>query len=307
VVQFEDGALRVWRAPPETGFPDGKLMQETIVGPRRERAHHEQRAQKSRGELALEGPPTERAHAHGAGRGPESPFGILHAPVEVNQLLQKRGVEVFLERLRDAAPPGVEFHYVTEVLHQGDNMRLADITYRIDVSLNGVRVPFAEFKIEIDTFSVTAKTPDQITARDIVRADPITFRSSDHPQIQRILEHLRELADVPRFVTYGLGRGEPVTPVEAAVVLSQVDPDGLQGVIAASHGGLVGIQPETLPGFSATAWEKRVSEHFESDSWARFVVVDIRDLHLTRDQIQALEAAIVRLGDKGERKIVLIR
>lgn len=307
VVQFDDGALRVWRAPPEEGFPDGRLIQETIVGPRRERAGHEQRAQKPRSELELPGPPTERAHAHGAGRGPESPFGILHAPVEVNQLLQKRGVEVFLERLRDSAPPGAEFHYVTEIRPQPDNIRLAEVTYRIDVSLNGERMPFAEFRIDVDPAEAIGKAPAEVRGRDILQVDTIEFRSHENPQVQRVLEHLAELVDVPRFAQHGLGRGEPVTAVAAAALLSQVDTQGVRDTIAASRGALVALTPEPRPGFSAAAWEKRVSEHFESESWARFVVVDIRGLDLTKVQILDLEAAIDRLGDKGARQIALIR
>ena len=96
------------------------------------------------------GRPAHRApHAHGAGRSPESPFGILHAPVEVNQVLQKRGIEGYLEALRDNSPP-VSWHYVTEVTPQTDPRRVATVTYRIDVTIRGQRAPFAEFSIEIE-------------------------------------------------------------------------------------------------------------------------------------------------------------
>jgi len=91
VLQLENGGLRVWREKPTSEFPEGRLIQESIVGPRQDRRGYE-KIHETYSEAGLVGPPTELGHVHGAGRGIESPFGILHVPVGVNQALQRLGI-----------------------------------------------------------------------------------------------------------------------------------------------------------------------------------------------------------------------
>lgn len=301
VLQLEDGALRVWRAP------DGKLMQETTVSGRRERAGHETRLLESFGKSGMAGPRTERAHAHGAGRSPESPFGILHAPVEVNQVLQKRGIEGYLEALRDNSPPGVSWHYVTEVTPQTDPRRLATVTYRIDVTVRGQRVPFAEFSIEIDPLPAVNRRGRPLRGNDISWVDPIRFRDSEHPTMQSILGMLRELADVPDVLHHGLPRGAAVSPARAAQQLATLDPEGVRRAVQHSEGRLRALPPGDAAHFDVAAWARQLSDHFDSGSWARFVVVDLRGLGLNAAQIAAVDAAIAALPRKNARRVLVLR
>jgi hypothetical protein len=65
VLQLENGGLRVWREKPTSEFPEGRLIQETIVGPRQERKGYE-KINLTHSQAGLDGPPTELVHAHGA-------------------------------------------------------------------------------------------------------------------------------------------------------------------------------------------------------------------------------------------------
>ena len=59
VLQLKNGGLRVWRDP------DGRLIQETIVGSRQDAKVYE-KVNLTHSEAGLDGPPTELAHGHGA-------------------------------------------------------------------------------------------------------------------------------------------------------------------------------------------------------------------------------------------------
>lgn len=301
VLQLEDGALRVWRAP------DGTLMQETTVSGRRERAGHETRLLESFGKSGMTGPRTERAHAHGAGRSPESPFGILHAPVDVNQVLQKRGIEGYLEALRDNSPPGVSWHYATEVTPQTDGRRLSTVTYRIDVTIRGQRVPFAEFSIRIDPLPAVNRRGRALRGNDISWVSPIRFRDSEHPTVQSILGMLRELADVPGVLHHGLPRGAAVSAARAVQQLATLDTDGVRRAVQHSEGRLRALPPGDAAHFDAAAWARQLSDHFDSGSWARFVVVDLRGLGLNAAQIAAVDAAIAALPRRNARRVLVLR
>jgi hypothetical protein len=112
---------------------------------------------------------------------------------------------------------------------------------------------------------------------------------------------------VPRLVQHGLGRGEAVDAPAAAAHLSVFDPSAVRDIVRASRGGMVSLPPAGAVNFDAKAWAKRLDAHFESDSWARFVVVDLRGLGLSARQIKRLEAIIAALPDTQARHIALIR
>jgi hypothetical protein len=303
VLQFANGMLRVWRGPPETGHPNGRLHQETLVGEGVDRQGHEKFAQKTFYKALLSGPFTERGHAHGAGLGVESPFGILHVPREVNQALQNRGVELLLRRLRDASPPGVEWHYVTEVIEQPREGRLMSISYRIDVTVKGARVRFAEFNIHVDALPARAN----VKGRHIVSIDPLTFRSSDHATVQEILGRLEQLVDVPDLVLHGLPRGERAKAAEVVTRLSLIDPEFVRSTVSKSDGKIRAIKPDRTESFDPVVWAQRLNAHFEGDSRASFVVVDLRGLNLIAGQVAKVEEVIAGLPKKDARRILLIR
>ncbi|GAB1260351.1 eCIS core domain-containing protein [Aurantivibrio plasticivorans] len=76
----------------------------------------------------------QRAHASGAGVGAESGRGIRLAPEFVNQILQNRGIERFLRRLRDQAfENNGQVHVTTIVETHPLTLRLRSITYRIEM------------------------------------------------------------------------------------------------------------------------------------------------------------------------------
>jgi len=75
----------------------------------------------------------ERAHTLGQGTGFESPFGILLAPAEVNQIIQNNGVEELLRGFQAAAAPGERFHLSTLTQAHSGTSRLAEVRYRVSV------------------------------------------------------------------------------------------------------------------------------------------------------------------------------
>ena len=92
----------------------------------------------------------ERAHTLGQGTGFESPFGILMAPAEVNQIIQNNGIEELLRGFRDAARGGERFHLSTLTQAHWGTSRLAEVRYRVSVSRGGGSPEFLfEYRITV--------------------------------------------------------------------------------------------------------------------------------------------------------------
>jgi hypothetical protein len=73
----------------------------------------------------------QRAHLVGAGFGRESPLGVLHAPIEVNQELQNRGIEQFIRGSYAQRLPGVAFTLRAESSPRPGTDYLARVRYTL--------------------------------------------------------------------------------------------------------------------------------------------------------------------------------
>lgn len=111
-------------------------------------------------------PGWERAHSQGNITGAESGQGIRYAPKEVNQSLQRLGIERAIRDLYSQVAPGVEVIMTTETRAHPGSLRLAEITYRIDLlKPNGATLRVYEAAIEVQN---TTHAP-----RCSVSAEPI--------------------------------------------------------------------------------------------------------------------------------------
>ncbi|HSI79028.1 MAG TPA: hypothetical protein VK919_00110 [Solirubrobacterales bacterium] len=143
VLEFPGGE-RVWRTEAGIGI-------ESKLGPAPGRAGYE-RELPSRGQYADPGYQEalyELAHSQGQGTGFESPYGIRLAPREVNQRLQRWGIEEYLYRLRDEYPD-LDFHLITDTRSVEGSTRLAEIQYRVDATWHGERRRLFEFGIQVE-------------------------------------------------------------------------------------------------------------------------------------------------------------
>ncbi len=194
ILEFPNGA-QVWR------MPDGRIAQKSMLAPSVGRAHapgHEKKMF-TQGEAGLVGPRQERAHSQGQGTGFESPYGILYAPREVNQILQNQGVEAYLRELRDTAPPAFGFRLRTETAAQTGTLRLKEITYGVDiVDPNGVSHPFFDFKINVTGTRTAPK----------VGIEPAEFSKNE------FAEQMKNLVDIPAVMEKGLDPSQQPIPTQ---------------------------------------------------------------------------------------------
>jgi hypothetical protein len=84
-------------------------------------------------------PGWERAHSQGQITGAESGEGILFAPEEVNQNLQRLGVEQFVSDLNLQKAADTTIFLTTETEAHPDTLALRSITYRVEASRGPVR------------------------------------------------------------------------------------------------------------------------------------------------------------------------
>jgi hypothetical protein len=305
VFQFGDGELRVWRSEPTVEHPQGILMQESVIGPRRDRLGLEDQIF-SHGEGEYPGPATERGHVHGAGLGVESPFGIALVPREVNQYLQARGIEAYMRRLRDALPPGAELHYVTSLKRHSGTSRAAEIDYRIDITFQGERMPFAEFQIKIDTDPPGTRAADRLGTRSI-EVSPLSPRhhhASD--AANRFLDHVRESIDVPQMLHYGLPRRSSGEPMRLLIELHNSDPETVASIAARSGNHLRAHPLPPANELRVEDWAESLRALHASDPAPRHVVVDLRGLGLSSSQIDDIWQEIDSLGNAEWQKTLVL-
>ncbi len=170
VYTFPDGT-RVWR---ENGFTRHDTVVRRGVGRRDTELEFLSAGEHGRPEVAG----MERAHTLGQGTGFESPFGILLAPAEVNQIIQNDGIEELLRGLRDAARGGERVHLSTLTRAHWGTSRLAEMRYRVSVSRGSGSPEFlfeyritvgrdAPFRVEHGLANIT-ESPDLSNYLDLV-------------------------------------------------------------------------------------------------------------------------------------------
>ncbi|GAB3344904.1 polymorphic toxin type 4 domain-containing protein [Modestobacter lapidis] len=143
------GGERVWRTP------SGEIVIEWVLGRGRGRAGYEKdlpaRSEYDLPEYA--DALLERAHAAGQGTGFEAPHAIRLAAGEVNQRVQRWGIELFLRRLRDRFPrsdyPDLQLEASTTTATVPGTLRLQSIDYRVDAVHGGNRDWLMQFRIEV--------------------------------------------------------------------------------------------------------------------------------------------------------------
>lgn len=318
IYQFGDGELRVWRGTPTTDEPAGRLIQSSLVGPGRERAgmednmfsqgeSYERTASTPIGPQAAgyHGTALERGHLHGPGLGVESPFGIGLVPREVNQTLQNRGIEGWMRRLRDALPPGAELIYSTDVSWHPTSNRHSRIGYRLDIVLQGRRVPFAEFAIHIE--ADPPWTPQaQRRGTTGVFVSPLEFNTSEYPRVDNYFRALREIVDTPEVLHSGLPRAAP-TREEIGRTLHQLQPDTIVNMArSAPSWKLASHNPAPSPRFSVRRWESGLNRILGRQRAPRYLVVDLRGQKLTPLQKEQIGRALARLSERDRRRILLL-
>ncbi|MEQ0559884.1 polymorphic toxin type 4 domain-containing protein [Amycolatopsis sp. NEAU-NG30] len=112
-------------------------------------------------------PGWERAHSQGNITGAESARGIRYAPKEVNQKLQRLGIEQAIRDLFSQKAPDVEVIMTTETRAHPGSLRLAEIIYRIDLKKpTGATLRVYEAAIEVQNTTTaprcTPKPPEPI-------------------------------------------------------------------------------------------------------------------------------------------------
>ena len=296
VYQFGDGELRVWRN--KAGF----IQQESVAGPRRDRLGYEGRIS-SHGKGGFKGDITERAHAHGAGLGVESPFAIGLAPREVNQVLQNRGIEDYMRRLRDILPPGATLTYSTVIEMVASSLRQGKISYQLDITMGGERMPFAKFAINVETDPPWTKRADRKGTR-AVTVDGIEWQEAPNAAADRYFEHLRSAVNTPPELPFGLPRGETPTRAAQSVALHAATTEQIEGAAREEDSGLVTHRPPSGDRFDIAKWRDDLPEKFKGRP--DLVVVDTRDLDLTASQIRELNEVLAKLSKHQRKRVIVI-
>lgn len=318
VYQFGDGELRVWRTPATEDEPAGRIIQSSLVGKGQERKEleenmfsqgesYERTASTPLGPQAAgyHGPALERGHLHGAGLGVESPFGIGLVPREVNQTLQNRGIERWMRRLRDALPPGAELIYSTDVSWHQTSNRHSRIGYKLDVIIQGKRVPFAEFAIHIEADPPGTPAPQRRGTTGIF-VSPLEFRHSEYPHVEAYFRTVRELVDTPEVLHSGLPRAAPDRE-QIGRDLHQLEPETIKSIArVAEPWELESHNPPRAAAFKVTQWEKGLVRILSRQERPRYIVVDLRGLGLKPLQKEQIGRALARLSERDRQRILLL-
>jgi hypothetical protein len=116
-------------------WPPDRTVIETMLGPIGKRHDFQNKVLESPSKAGL--PDHERAHLLGPILGKESSLGIYYAPRDVNQRLQKRGIEGFLRSMYAKRYPGAQFFLRAEAApHPGTDI-LARVVYTLRGKLPG--------------------------------------------------------------------------------------------------------------------------------------------------------------------------
>lgn len=91
----------------------------------------------------------QRSHSQGSGTGRESPEAIRYAPEEVNQALQRLGIERYLRELFSLKPADTELWLTTVTETHSGTLRLKEIQYRVDAVRGNADRRLFEAEIQI--------------------------------------------------------------------------------------------------------------------------------------------------------------
>ena len=315
VYQFGNGELRVWRSTPTKKFPAGVLQQERVIDTGRKRAGLEDQNY-SHNEAKFFGSRTERAHVHGPGLGHESGFGIGPNPRDVNQILQNKGIEKYMRDLRNALAkqaPGATIVDQSHVEFVPGSTRQSRIVYRIDIVVEGQRLPFAEFDIDIETGVVKPiATTDGGTAAPRgkqlettgIATGGIAPRQGSH-EFATFFDAVYNTVDRPNVIEFGLPRQSVKTRVDEAV--RQMSPPE----VTASFAGNPDIAlhpPAPSTNFDAAVWGQGLRGILNGSPATSLIVVDIDSgLDLTKGQKKALAIELKKLSPDERRRIIVVR
>ena len=315
VYQFGNGELRVWRSTPSEGFPAGVLQQERVIDKGRDRAGLEDQ-QHSHRDAQFYGSRTERAHVHGPGLGHESGFGIGPNPREVNQILQNKGIEHYMRELRKVLlekAPGAALIDQSSVEFVPGSTRQSRIVYRIDIVVEGQRLKFAEFDIDIETGVVKpATTAEGDTAARRgkqletigIKTGGIEPRQGSH-EFARFFESLYNSVDRPGVIEFGLARqSEKAHVTEAVHMLSPAE-------VTTAFAGDPNVAlhpPNPSASFNAADWAQGLRAMLDGKPATNLIIVDIDSaLGLTRAQRRALTAELRKLPPEERRRVIVVR
>ena len=117
-------------------------------------------------EVGLEG--WQKSHSQGNITGAESDKGIRYAPPEVNQELQRLGIEQHIADINKQKADGVQVLLTTETRSHEGTLRLKSITYKLELS-DGNGSPTRIYEAEI-TVSDNRDNP-----RVGIDADPVNW------------------------------------------------------------------------------------------------------------------------------------
>jgi hypothetical protein len=207
--------------------------------------------------------------------------------------------------LRDALPPGAELIYSTDVSWHKTSNRHSRIGYRLDVVIQGRRVPFAEFAIHVE--ADLPWTPQaQRRGTTGVFVSPLEFRTSGYPRVDNYFRALREIVDTPEVLHSGLARAAPGRE-EIGRTLHQLQPDEIRNIArAAEPWELESHNPARSSTFSVKQWERGLTRILDRDVRPRYIVVDLRGQGLKPLQKEQIGRALERLSERDQRRILLL-
>jgi hypothetical protein len=166
-------------------------------------------------------------------------------------------------------------------------------------------MPFAEFGIRVDPLPTGPRTKP-ITEQNIVSVEPISFRDHQDPRLSDILGEMRELVNVPTFVVEGLPRLPP--PDRAAQLAAlQARPPDVVAAAAQRIRRLAAVRPQPAESFDVVAWRRALIDRLSADPGPQYVVVDLRGLGLSREQIETILRRIQRLKQAQRDRVLLVR
>lgn len=154
---------RITPAPMVRWQPDGGVMIRSMVRRSTGRRKGYEREMLLPGiRLGLEG--MERAHSQGQGTGHESRYGIRYAPTEVNQRLQRLGIEQHIRDFESQRAADVALRLTTVTYgHEAPHGKiLKEIQYQLHAVRNGRSYLLYEASIEVDLDRRTRITADKV-------------------------------------------------------------------------------------------------------------------------------------------------